>query len=235
MNILIYNEGKNDSHHAVKAAYPQGIHGALKAALENENNQIEICTLDTVEAMITPEKLAQTDVMLWWGHSHHKDVPDSAVNIICDAVLKGMGFIALHSAHLAKPLIKLLGTSCSLKWRDDDRERLWVTAPQHPIAAGIPEYFELPQEEMYGEFFDIPKPDDVVFTGWFAGGEVFRSGCTFTRGYGKIFYFQPGHETFPIYYNPYIVRILQNAVAWAKSEARRDSISCPNPQPLEQK
>jgi trehalose utilization protein len=64
---------------------------------------------------------------------------------------------------------------------------------------------------MYGEFFDIPKPDEVIFTGWFSGGEVFRSGCTFSRGYGKIFYFQPGHEEYPIYYMPEIQKIICNA------------------------
>ncbi len=131
-----------------------------------------------------------------------------------DAVLSGMGLIALHSAHFSKVMRNLMGTSMSLRWRHGDRERMFITDPTHPITKGLPDYFELPIEEMYGEFFDIPKPDDVVFTGWFAGGEVFRSGCTFTRGLGKIFYFQPGHEQYPIYHDPNIQLVITNAVTW---------------------
>ncbi|MCL7419272.1 MAG: ThuA domain-containing protein, partial [Halalkalicoccus sp.] len=111
---------------------------------------------------------------------------------------------------------RLMGTSCSLKWREDEeRERLWVVEPSHPIAAGIDEYIELPDSEMYGERFDIPAPDTLVFTSWFEGGEVFRSGCCFRRGAGKVFYFRPGHETYPIYRQPVIQHVLANAVEWA--------------------
>ena len=165
----------------------------------------------------------------------HHLVPDHVVDRIQKAVLNGMGFIALHSAHVSKPLIRLLGTSCTLKWRDNDRERVWITSPSHPIAAGLPEYFELPQEEMYGEYFDIPTPDEVVFMGWFAGGELFRSGCTWRRGLGKIFYFQPGHEEYPIYYNEYVVKILKNAVRWAAPSKRIEGFICPNAPLLEKK
>ena len=75
---------------------------------------------------------------------------------------------------------------------------------------------------MYGEFFDIPKPDELVFIGGFSGGEVFRSGCVWNRGYGKVFYFQPGHETYRSYYDPDIRRIIQN---W---QIRTDSLKCWN-------
>ena len=109
----------------------------------------------------------------------------------------------------------------TLRWRHGDRERLFCTCPTHPIAQGIPAWLDIPKEEMYGEFFDIPKPDDVVFTGWFAGGEVFRSGCTFTRGLGKIFYFQPGHEEYPIYHMPVIQQIIKNGVRWCVPVIRR--------------
>lgn len=235
MKIVIYNEGVHDKEEWMQKVYPVGIHGALKEALSEITEDITITTLDDVEQVLTEEKLAETDVLLWWGHCAHQTVPDSVAERVHKAVLKGMGFIALHSAHLSKPLTKILGTSCTLKWRDDDRERIWVTAPTHPIAAGLPEYFELPQEEMYGEYFDIPKPDDVVFLGWFQGGEVFRSGCTFTRGYGKIFYFQPGHESFPTYYDQNIQKVIQNAVLWATPTVRRTQIHCPNVQALESK
>ncbi len=233
MNILIYNEGVHDKEEWMKQIYPEGIHGALKQALDFDGNNITVTTLEDVEKVVTEDLLDKTDVMLWWGHCAHGQVPDCVVDMVHRAVLKGMGFIALHSAHLSKPFTRILGTSCTLKWRDDDRERLWVTAPSHPIAQGLPEHFELPREEMYGEYFDIPKPDDIVFMGWFAGGELFRSGCTFTRGYGKIFYFQPGHEQFPTYYDKNIVRILKNAVKWAAPMVRREQIGCPNSKPAE--
>ena len=235
MKIVIYNEGVHDKEDWMKQVYPAGIHGALKEALSAISQDITITTLDDVEQILTEETLAETDVLLWWGHCAHHAVPDSVADLVHKAVLKGMGFIALHSAHLSKPLTKILGTSCTLKWRDDDRERIWVTAPTHPIAAGLPEYFELPNEEMYGEYFDIPKPDDVVFLGWFQGGEVFRSGCTFSRGYGKIFYFQPGHESFPTYYDSNIQKVIQNAVQWAVPTVKRSEINCPNVQALEGK
>lgn len=233
MKVVIYNEGIHDKEDWMKAVYPNGIHGALQEALSVVTEDITVTTLEDVEQVLTEERLAETDVLLWWGHKAHHAVPDIVAERVHQAVLKGMGFIALHSAHLSKPLTKILGTSCTLKWRDNDRERLWVTAPTHPIAAGLPEHFELPQEEMYGEYFDIPKPDDVVFLGWFQGGEVFRSGSTFTRGYGKIFYFQPGHEAFPTYYDKNIQKVLQNAVQWAAPCVKRGEINCPNVQALE--
>jgi len=230
MNIIIYNEGIHDKQDWMKPIYPDGIHGAIKQAIKGEHN-ITVITLDNITD-ITCELLADTDVMIWWGHAAHHLVPDEISTVVTEAVQKGMGFIALHSAHMSKPLRKLLGTSCTLKWRDDDSERIWVTAPAHPIAQGLPEYFELPEEEMYGEYFDIPKPDDVVFMGWFNGGEVFRSGVTFTRGLGKIFYFQPGHEAYPIYYNENIIKVINNAIAWAKPTARISGQDCPNYAPL---
>ena len=230
MNIIIYNEGIHDKQDWMKPIYPDGIHGAIKQGIKGEHN-ITVVTLDNITD-ITRELLADTDVMIWWGHAAHHLVPDEISTVVTEAVQKGMGFIALHSAHMSKPLRQLLGTSCTLKWRDDDSERIWVTAPAHPIAQGLPEHFELPEEEMYGEYFDIPKPDDVVFMGWFNGGEVFRSGVTFTRGLGKIFYFQPGHEAYPIYYNENIIKVINNAITWAKPTTRISSQDCPNYAPL---
>ncbi|MCQ2422179.1 MAG: ThuA domain-containing protein [Lachnospiraceae bacterium] len=131
-----------------------------------------------------------------------------------------MGLIALHSAHFSKMMKLLLGTTMSLSWRENDSEKLWCIAPTHPIAAGVPMLVTIPHEEMYGEFFDIPKPDEVVFFGTFSDGEVFRSGCTFTRGYGKIFSFQPRHEEYPIYYMPEVRRILKNAADFCKPAVR---------------
>jgi trehalose utilization protein len=234
MNILIYNEFVHErTNESVKSIYPEGIHRAISDAVDFKDSCIKVLTLNDVNEKLDEDLLNETDVLIWWGHKKHSEVSDRVSDIVKIAVLKGMGFIALHSAHMSKPFVALMGTSCTLKWREGDRERLWVTNPNHPIAKGLPEHFELPQEEMYGEFFDIPKPDDVVFTGWFAGGEVFRSGCTFTRGYGKIFYFQPGHEEYPIYYDENIKKVLQNAVKWAAPSKRISELNCPNPKSLE--
>ncbi|HIT06176.1 MAG TPA: ThuA domain-containing protein [Candidatus Scybalocola faecipullorum] len=212
----------------MREVHPNGIHETLKAILEeDEELQVRTVTMDMPECGLTQDVLNDTDVLVWWAHVAHDRVPWEIAERVNDHVLRGMGFIALHSAHPSRPLQRLLGTSGSLKWREGDFCRVWNTCPTHPITEGIPEYFELEEEEMYGEFFDIPKPDDVVFISWFSGGEVFRSGCTWTRGYGKIFYFQPGHETNRSYYNPYVRKILKNAVHWANPTKRIEKIEFP--------
>jgi trehalose utilization protein len=135
--------------------------------------------------------------------------------------------VALHSAHYSKIFRRLLGTTCSLTWREaGERERVWNCAPGHPITRGIGDYFELEASEMYGEPFGIPAPDQQILISWFKGGEVFRSGCTWTRGNGRVFYFSPGHETYPIYHQEPVQRILRNAATWA---AQRSVVtdSCP--------
>lgn len=223
IRVTIYNEFTHErSDENVAKLYPNGIHGTLKAFLENDEVQVRCFTLDTVEE-ITPEVLKETDVMLWWGHVSHRQVPDSVAAAVRDAVLSGMGMIFLHSAHESKPFMLLMGTGCHVNWREDgDMERLWTVMPSHPIAQGVDPCVILPNEETYGEPFGIPQPDELIFIGWYDGGEVFRSGCTFRRGNGKIFYLQPGHETFPIYYDPNIQRIITNAVQWAKPDFRSD-------------
>ena len=197
--------------------YPEGIHGQLARVLrEDPNFTVATATLDEPEHGLTDEVLANTDVLVWWGHMYHDDVADEVVERVRQRVLDGMGLIVLHSAHFSKIFQRLMGTTCNLKWRaDGEKERLWVVDPAHPIVAGIGEYIELAEEEMYGEHFDIPAPDTLVFVSWFAGGEVFRSGCCFTRGAGRIFYFRPGHENQPTYYDPAIGRVIRNAVHWA--------------------
>ncbi|MBQ2420088.1 MAG: ThuA domain-containing protein [Clostridia bacterium] len=222
----------------VKAIYPNGIKEAIKEFLDkDEELNVRTACLDDPDCGLNDEQLNNTDVLIWWAHVAHHEVPDALVKKIHERVLLGMGLIVLHSGHFSKIIQTVLGTSCSLKWYEHPtncRERIWCTDPSHPIAEGIGDYFELEHEEMYGEFFDIPKPDSVVFTGWFNTGHVFRSGCTWTRGYGKIFYFQPGHEQFPIYYNENIQRIINNAVKWAYSPKRRPELDCPNAKPLEE-
>jgi trehalose utilization protein len=160
-------------------------------------------------------------------------VDDAIVTRVQQRVLAGMGLVVLHSGHFSKLFKRLMGTSCDLKWREaDERERIWVVAPSHPVAAGLGEYFELEREEMYGEFFDIPAPDELVFVSWFQGGEVFRSGCCYSRGAGRIFYFRPGHETYPTYYDASVQRVIANAARWA-APAGMPPLSFGNRPPLE--
>lgn len=222
IRVTIWNEFIHERElKEIAAVYPDGIHEVIRRFLEKEADfTIKCATLDMPEHGLDENTLAQTDVLIWWAHAAHEQVSDDCAKRVAAHVLNGMGFIALHSAHYCKPLRLLLGTTMTLKWRHGDSEKLFVTAPAHPIAAGVPEMFELEKEELYGEYFDIPKPDDVIFTGWFTGGAVFRSGVTFTRGNGRIFYFQPGHEEYPIYENPHIQRIITNAVHWAAPEVR---------------
>ena len=227
--IAIFNEFLHEkTDERVQAVYPNGIHNALADFLRADDVTITCYTLDNVEE-ITEEALDNTDVMLWWGHMGHAKVPDEVAIRVRDAVLKGMGMVFLHSAHHSKPFRLLMGTSCNLTWREDgDSERIWTIQPAHPIAQGIGRYFVLPHVETYGEPFTIPNPDDVIFIGNYEGGEVFRSGCTFHRENGRIFYFQPGHETFPIFYDKNVQTIIRNAVNWVKPIYRVPALVCPH-------
>jgi trehalose utilization protein len=215
--VTVWNEFRHEKQdEAVRQAYPDGIHGAIAEGLAQAGFPVRCATLDEPEHGLTDAVLAETDVLTWWGHMAHGEVNDKIVDRVQNRVLEGMGLIVLHSGHLSKIFRRLMGTGCMLKWREaDERERIWVVEPGHPIAAGLPEHFELPAEEMYGERFDIPQPDELVFISWFQGGEVFRSGCCFRRGKGRIFYFRPGHETYRTYYRPEIRRVIANAALWA--------------------
>ncbi|MBO9610269.1 MAG: ThuA domain-containing protein [Paenibacillaceae bacterium] len=218
IKVTVWNEFRHEVGEAnthIRAIYPGGIHQTIAASLEEEF-LVRTATLDEPEHGLSQADLDDTEVLIWWGHLAHHEVRDAVVERVYDRVLKGMGLIVLHSGHYSKLFKKLMGTTCSLRYRAaGEKERLWVTAPGHPIAEGIGAYFELEREEMYGEFFDVPRPDEVVFTSWFEGGEVFRSGCCYSRGQGKIFYFRPGHETYPTYHHQEVQRVIANSVKWA--------------------
>jgi len=218
VRVVVWNEFRHEKKNpVVKKVYPKGMHDVIAKGLNKDKNiKATLAELDEPEHGLTEEVLKNTDVLIWWGHGAHKEVNDEIVDRVQKYILNGMGLIVLHSGHFSKIFRKMMGTSCILTWREaGEKERLWVTQPGHPIAEGLPEYFELKHEEMYGEFFDVPHPEALVFVSWFKGGEVFRSGCCYTRGKGKIFYFRPGHETHPTYYDKNIQQVLKNAVKWA--------------------
>jgi trehalose utilization protein len=218
INVTIFNEFAHERRdEQVAAVYPDGMHAVLAQALGAETDiSVRTATLDQPQHGLAEEVLARTDVLLWWGHIAHDEVDDAVVDRVQARVLEGMGLIVLHSGHYSKIFRRLMGSSCGLTWREDGKkERIWVVDASHPISAGLGAFIDLPQTEMYGEVFDIPEPEALIFISWFEGGEVFRSGCAWHRGRGRIFYFRPGHETYPIYYNKKVQLVLKNAVRWA--------------------
>lgn len=225
IRVTVWNEFRHEKlDPQVSKVYPDGIHEAIARHLRTQADmRVRTATLDEPEHGLTQSTLSDTDVLIWWGHMAHDEVRDEVVERVYRRVLEGMGLIVLHSGHFSKIFRKLMGTTCNLKWREvGERERIWVVEPGHQITTGLKEFFEIEHEEMYGERFDIPAPDELVFISWFKGGEVFRSGCCFYRGSGKIFYFRPGHETYPTYYNPEVLKVIANATRWvAPSEGPR--------------
>ena len=235
LRLTIWNEFVHErTHPDVGRLYPDGIHGVLSTALQqNPELRIRTATLAEPEHGLAKEILAETDVLMWWGHAAHDDVEDAVAARVQERVIAGMGLIVLHSGHLSKPFKRLMGTSCHLCWREaGERERVWVINPGHPISRGIDRFIELENSECYGEPFGIPAPDEQVFISWFEGGEVFRSGNCWTRGSGRIFYFSPGHESYPIYHNPLIQRVIYNAIHWARPQGVEADV--PRRAPLEQ-
>lgn len=236
IKVTVWNENYHEkTNETVQKIYPNGMHNAIADFLRSDEIVVRTATLDDEECGLTADVLAETDVLIWWGHTRHRMVPDEVAFRVCEEVRRGMGFIALHSSHASKPFRYLMGTSGTLSWREDgDKERLWVVKPAHPIVRGLGRYFELPQVETYAEPFGIPEPDEVLLIGWYDGGEVFRSGCTFHRDNGKIFYFQPGHETYPIFYDENVQKVIRNAVYWAMPQYRVAELTFPQVERIEE-
>ncbi len=218
VRTVVWGENIHEQINEVVArVYPEGMHATIARAL-NADAAISAttATLQEAEHGLPQSRLDETDVLVWWGHKDHGAVSDEIVERVARRVWEGMGLIVLHSGHFSKIFKRLMGTPCALKWREaGERERLWVVNPGHPIAEGLGENFVIEYEEMYGEHFSVPEPLETVFISWFQGGEVFRSGMTWRRGAGNIFYFRPGHETYPTYHQPEVHKVLQNAVKWA--------------------
>lgn len=233
--VTVWNEYRHEkAEEDVRRIYPEGIHQAIAGFLNEAGFPVRTATLDEPEHGLTDAVLDQTDVLIWWGHMSHDDVEDAIVDRVQKRILDGMGLIALHSAHFSKIFKRMMGTSCDLRWREiGEKERVWTVAHGHPIARGVGLHFEIPQAEMYGEFFDIPEPDVLVFVSWFAGGDIFRSGCCWQRGFGRVFYFAPGHETYPTYYDKNVQRVIMNACQWAAAHEKPQVMFGHVPEPLE--
>ncbi len=233
IRVTVWGENVHEHENEIVASiYPNGMHNCIADALNAAGGiSASSVVMQDPEHGMTAEKLAETDVLVWWGHKAHSEVDDAIVERVAEAVWSGMGVIFLHSAHFSKPFKRLMGTPCNLSWREaGERERIWLTSRNHPIAAGLPESFEIEMEEMYGEPFGIPEPMETVFISWFQGGEVFRSGATWKRGAGNVFYFRPGHETYPTYHNENVMKVIANGVRWAFNPAARlaDPKDAPN-------
>ena len=228
LRIAVFGENRHEKvDPKVQEIYPEGMHAVIAEALrtllaaDGVEAEVRIALLDDIEESLSEEALAETDVLTWWGHMAHEDVPEEIAERVVRRVHEGMGLIPLHSAHYSKPFKKLMGTTCNLLWRNEgEEERVWTVNGSHPIARGVPHPIVVPEQEMYGEMFDIPAPDELVFVSSFAGGEVFRSGAVFRRGKGKVFYFSPGDQEYPVYRQAEIQRVLANAVVWARPEER---------------
>lgn len=226
ISVLVWGENRHEQIDATIAErYPLGMHGAIASGLQSalgDRAEVSTATLDDPEHGLTDDRLAATDVLLWWGHMAHDAVSDEVVDRVHRHVLAGMGLVVLHSAHYSKIFTRLMGTTCSLRWRGEpDRELVWTIDPTHPIARGVPHPIIIDEQEMYGEFFDVPTPDELVFVSSFSGGEVFRSGCTWRRGHGRIFFFSPGDQEYPVYHHPDVQRVIANGVEWARSDRPR--------------
>jgi trehalose utilization protein len=243
IRVLVWDE---DATHVSAGVYPENIRGAVADGLielGGERVRVRTASLADPEQGLSAAALAATDVLIWWGHVRHSEVADDAVGRIVEHVCRrGLGFIALHSAHYSKPFKQILNCTGHLKggWREDEQpEEIRVCAPHHPITHGVHD-FALAQEEMYGAPFDVPPPAAVVLQSFFpAGGEYFPSGLIWTvgtgvdrtfasgpgrgigqgEGIGRVFYFRPGHESVPTYFNLDVRRILYNGVRWAARRA----------------
>jgi trehalose utilization protein len=225
VRVTVWGENVHERNEPeVRALYPDGLHGAIAAGLSEllgDRVRVRTATQEQPEHGLSQDVLDDTDVLTWWGHIAHEEVDDAVVARVHQAVLDGMGLLVLHSGHYSKILRRLLGTTCDLRWRNEgERELVWTVAPSHPIAAGVPSPIVIEAQEMYSEPFAIPAPEELVFVSSFAGGEVFRGGCTWTRGAGRIFYFSPGDQDYPVYHHPDIRRVLANGVEWAAPRLR---------------
>jgi trehalose utilization protein len=223
--VVVWSEGT-----APKNIYPKDINGAIADGLKTglRNWDVVVANLKDADQGLPDELLKKADVLVWWGHQKHGDVKDELVAKIVKRVKEeGMGFIALHSAHFAKPNKALMGTACSWGAYVGDGKTLKITVKdsKHPIARGVDAEFTVENDERYGDPYAVPTPQAVVFEGvaTLKDGKTDKSqiGLAWEVGKGRMFYFQAGHETNPIYFDKNVQRIMANAVRWAGSRRQR--------------
>ncbi len=213
IRVRVWCEGS-----APPSVYPDGVNGALADGLNRHPGLIvNRAGLDEESAGLTDTDLDETDVLVWWGRFRHEEVPDDRVLAISERVRSGqLGFVALHASCQSKPFRALMDGPCELGgWRDDGRpETIAIAEPDHPLAIGV-EPFTLPRSIMYAEPFAVPEPESVVFVSHWGEGQTFRSGMTWTVDQGRVAYFRPGHDQFPVLFHPQVRQVITNAVLWA--------------------
>jgi trehalose utilization protein len=219
--VVVWSEGT-----APKGVYPNDINGAiaegLRASEQLKEWDVVVANLSDPDQGLPDALLAKADVLVWWGHKKHGEVKDELVNRIEKRVKEeGMGFIALHSAHFAKPNKRLMGSPCTFKaYVGDNKETvIKVTDADHPLAKGVAKEFTIENAERYSDPYAVPPAAATPFGGTHIHKDGVKEestqGYCWTVGKANYFYFQAGHETNPIYFQPEIRKIMANAVIWA--------------------
>lgn len=207
---------------APRAVYPNDVDGAVADHLGKlPTLQVRRGRLADPSAGLAEDVLDATDVLLWWGHLRHDDVPNDRAEAVVRRVREGkLGLIALHSSCTSKPFKGLMGMACEPGgWREDGRpEHVKIVAPDHPIARGVTP-FTIPRSDMFAEPFEVPAPESVVLVSNWDNGETVRSGLTWTVGKGRVAFLRTGHDAFPVLFHPSVRQIIANATLWAGRRA----------------
>jgi len=222
--VVVWSEGT-----APKNVYPNDINTAIaegfRASAQMKDWDVVVANLSDPDQGLPDALLNKADVLIWWGHKKHGDVKDALVDKIEKRVKEdGMGFIALHSAHFAKPNKRLMGAPCTFAaYKGDNKETVVkVAMPDHAIVKGVATEFTIENHERYSDPYAVPTTSEKPFGGIHIHKDGTREesiqGYCWNVGKARYFYFQAGHETNPIYFNPEIRKIMANAVLWASKQ-----------------
>jgi trehalose utilization protein len=213
LRVRVWCEGT-----APRAVYPNDVDGAVADHLaKSPGVDVRRARLADPSAGLADEALDATDVLIWWGHLRHDEVPGARAEAVVKRVRAGkLGLIALHSSCASKPFKALMGMSCEPGgWREDGRpEHVKVVAPDHPIARGVVP-FTIPRSDMFAEPFEVPNPEAVVLVSSWDRGESVRSGLTWTIDKGRVVFLRTGHDAFPVLFHPSVRQVLANSTLWA--------------------
>ncbi len=242
IRVTVWNEFEDEIRKPdILELYPGGVHEHIASFLRKEEDmEVRTATFkDEIAFGIPDEVIDRTDVLILYSHMLQDMVSDERVQKVIDRVVnEGMGLIVLHSGLWNKLTQRLIGPGGYNGYREiRERERVWVVDQGHPIAKDLPIYFDFAHSEMYGEPATFPAPDELIFLSWYQGGEAARSGMTWRRGAGKIFYFSPGHARYDVMHSEYYQRVVINAVRWVaptqKIEQINRSAKLPAIEPIE--